>query len=101
MPLSLPGHTPGQIGLRIETGQRPVFFCGDAVHTPAQALEPDWSSRFCTDREQSAVTRRALFEQVAAEDAVLVPAHLRAAGMRLRREGSRYRPTMCGCDGSC
>jgi glyoxylase-like metal-dependent hydrolase (beta-lactamase superfamily II) len=99
--LPLPGHTPGQIGLRLETGDRPVFFCGDAVHTPAQAYEPDWSSRFCTDREQAAVTRRALFERVVDEDAVLVPAHLRAAGMRLKRDGSRFRPTMCGCDGGC
>jgi glyoxylase-like metal-dependent hydrolase (beta-lactamase superfamily II) len=99
--IALPGHTPGQVGLRLETGDRPVFFCGDAVHTPAQALEPDWSSRFCTDREQAAITRKALFERVAEEDAVLVPAHLRAAGMRLRRDGSRYRPAMCGCDGGC
>lgn len=97
--IALPGHTPGQIGLRLETGDRPVFFCGDAVHTPAQALEPDWSSRFCTDRARAAATRRALFERVVDEDAVLVPAHLRAAGMRLKRDGSRYRPMMCGCDG--
>lgn len=93
------GHTPGQIGLRVEAGGRPAFFCGDAVHTPAQIFEPDWSTRFCTDPARAAVSRRALLERVCDEDAVLVPNHLRGPGLRLQRNGTRYRPTMCGCDG--
>ncbi len=99
--LPLPGHTPGQVGLDVETasGTRLVV-CGDAIHTPVQVLRPEWSSGFCSDPTQAAATRRGLLERAASDDVVLIPAHLRAPGMRVRRPGGQFRPVFCGCDGA-
>ena len=49
--LALPGHAPGQIGLEIAAGNdERVVFCGDAIHSPAQVFQPEWSSAFCHDQ---------------------------------------------------
>jgi glyoxylase-like metal-dependent hydrolase (beta-lactamase superfamily II) len=99
--VALPGHSPGQMGLSVGTGTgRSLLFCGDAVHSPAQVVRPDWSSAFCCDPVESAATRAALLDRVADADVVLVPAHLRGAGLRIRRDGNGFRPVPCGCDGA-
>ncbi len=96
----LPGHTPGHIGLEVTSpGQPSLVFSGDALHSPAQVFQPDWSSAFCSDPAMAAETRRGLLERAAESDTVLIPAHLRGEGMRISRMGSRFRPRFCGCDG--
>jgi len=91
----LPGHSPGQIGLCLccQTGEK-AFFCGDAVHSPVQVLQPDWTSAFCADKPMAIATRKQLFEAAADEGTILLPAHLRnAVGMRIRRlPDGRFRP---------
>jgi glyoxylase-like metal-dependent hydrolase (beta-lactamase superfamily II) len=89
--VALPGHAPGQIGLELTAGAR-LLFCGDAMHSPAQVLCPEWSSAFCHDRAQAAETRRRLLERCAGNDIMLLPAHLRAAAMRIEDAAGRFRP---------
>ena len=99
--LPLPGHTPGQVGLDVATaGGTRLIVCGDAIHSPVQVLRPEWSSAFCSDPAQAAATRTELLERAVSDDVVLIPAHLRASGMRVRRLGGRFRPMFCGCDGA-
>jgi glyoxylase-like metal-dependent hydrolase (beta-lactamase superfamily II) len=89
----LPGHAPGQIGLEFATGARShLLFCGDAIHSPAQVHQPQWSSAFCFDAAQAVLTRAALLARAAAEDLILIPAHLRAACMRIREQGGAMVP---------
>jgi glyoxylase-like metal-dependent hydrolase (beta-lactamase superfamily II) len=38
--MRLPGHTAGQMGLRVDGGDGHAVFCGDAVHSPVQIFEP-------------------------------------------------------------
>ncbi len=96
----LPGHTPGHMGLRIGlAGQPALLFIGDAMHSPAQVFNPDWSSAFCADPAEAAVTRRRFLAEAAETDTVLVPAHLRGDAMRIRRRGSGFMPVYCRCDG--
>lgn len=91
--LPLPGHTPGQIGLEIATGARSsTVFCGDAIHSPVQVYQPQWASAFCHDAKQAVETRTALLARAVAEDMVLVPAHLRAAAMRIREKNGGLVP---------
>jgi glyoxylase-like metal-dependent hydrolase (beta-lactamase superfamily II) len=92
--IALPGHAPGQIGLEIEDGDRDTLvFIGDAIHSPLQVLYPDWSTRFCFDGAQAALTRRRLLERAVAEDLLLFPAHLRVeTSMRIRDQGGRFVP---------
>lgn len=82
--LALPGHTMGQIGLEIaaDDGENLVF-CGDAIHSPAQIQQPQWSSRFCHDPAQAEQTRRNLLTRAAAERLRLAPNHLRAGSLRI------------------
>jgi len=94
--IALPGHAPGQIGLELATGAPPVILCGDAIHSPVQVCHPDWSSAFCFDPAQAVRTRRALLQRAVEEDAVLLPAHLRAATLRVARDGAGYRPIVEG-----
>ena len=46
--LPLPGHTPGRLGVRAE-GAVPAIFCGDAIHSPLQVLDPALSTGVCID----------------------------------------------------
>ena len=48
---------------------------GDVMHHPLQLARPEWSSRACEDRAQSAATRRALIERYADTSTLLAPAH--------------------------
>lgn len=95
---TLPGHSPGQIGLCLDCGTAgKALFCGDAVHSPVQVFKPEWASAFCHDREQAVRTRIGLFERAAEGDLLLVPAHLRGAwGMRIRRQHEGFRPEFVG-----
>lgn len=91
----LPGHTVGQMGLWLERGGARAIFCGDAIHSPVQIYRPDWSSAFCTDGEEAAVTRRTLLDCAAEDGTVLVPAHFRHCGCtRIRRSGEDYVPLL-------
>lgn len=92
----LRGHSPGQIGLALNGGAAGhALFCGDALHSPVHVFRPDWSTAFCHDPAQAAATRRTLLAKAAAEEILLLPAHLRnASGMRITTEGSGYRPVM-------
>lgn len=89
----LPGHTTGQMGLRLERNGARAIFCGDAIHSPAQVLRPEWSSRVCTDPQAAAATRRDLLECAADEGVLLVPAHFRNCGCaRVLRKGEGFLP---------
>ena len=94
---ALPGHTPGQIGLDISDGSAAAIFCGDAIHSPLQVVLPELSTAFCTDQAQARMTRHHLLETVADTDTILIPAHLRAAGMRVHRRGDAFFPSFCAC----
>jgi glyoxylase-like metal-dependent hydrolase (beta-lactamase superfamily II) len=91
--VDLAGHAPGQIGLDVAAGRDAHFlFCGDAIHSPVQVFEPGWSSGFCLDRAQAALTRRALLRRAAAEDLRLVPGHLRGMSMRVTERTGAFVP---------
>ena len=70
-----PGHTPGNVIVRLEEHGERAYVTGDVIHHPIQVEHPDWSSRFCWDAELSAVTRTKALNLVADEDAWLLPAH--------------------------
>jgi glyoxylase-like metal-dependent hydrolase (beta-lactamase superfamily II) len=93
--VDLAGHAPGQIGLDVAAGQDAHFlFCGDAIHSPVQVFQPDWSSGFCLDRSQAVQTRRALLRRAAEEDLRLVPGHLRGTTMRVTERNGEFIPLL-------
>lgn len=86
-----PGHTPGSSVVRVASGSDRAVFVGDLLHSPVQILEPDYSSCFCEDRAQAAVTRRRLLERAADTGELVVPAHFAGPGaVEVRRDGDRF-----------
>jgi glyoxylase-like metal-dependent hydrolase (beta-lactamase superfamily II) len=95
--VALPGHAPGQVGLELAAASdQHVLFCGDAIHSAVQILNPDWSSAFCHDRAQAAAIRRRLIERAAGENLRLLPAHLRGGCMRVHASGAGFCPVFEG-----
>ena len=73
--LAAPGHTPGNIIVRLEEQSQRAYLTGDVIHHPLQIEFPEWSSCFCWDPELSAATRSQTLARVADEEAWLLPAH--------------------------
>jgi len=93
--VDLAGHAPGQIGLELaRDANSHVLFCGDAIHSPLQVFHPQWSSGFCFDRAHAQRTRLALLQRASSEGLYLIPAHLRAAAMRIERNNSGFVPVI-------
>ena len=91
--VALPGHTPHHVGLKLGGDDGGALFCGDAIHSVAQLVAPQWSSAFCDDPRQSEATRRALLDAAADAGTLILPAHVRGArAFRVRRSGTAYLP---------
>lgn len=70
-----PGHTPGNAMLHLRSNGAHAVVCGDTIHHPVQLLRPGWSSAFCEDPVQSAVSRTRLVETYADTDSRILTAH--------------------------
>ena len=87
-----PGHTPGHMSVRLQSGGAEAVITGDLMHCPAQVAEPDWCSHFDTDPEQARKTRRAFCERYAGTAVAVLGTHFHhpTAG-RIVRHGSTWR----------
>ncbi|WP_338721087.1 MBL fold metallo-hydrolase [Devosia sp. XK-2] len=75
--IPLPGHTPGHMGLRIESRGEALLIWGDLVHTPAyQFAHPDWSVAFDADGPTAIASRRRMLDIVASQDLMVAGMHL-------------------------
>ncbi len=53
-----PGHSPGHVCVRIESGEDLAFITGDSLHHPMQIAYPDWFLRFADTNSAKAVETR-------------------------------------------
>ena len=70
-----PGHTPGHVTLRLESGPEAAVFTGDMLHHPLQVYLPDWNSRFCILPDEAKVSRHRILDYCSDRGALLMPAH--------------------------
>ena len=70
-----PGHTPGHVAIGLASRGERAVLSGDICHTPLQCREPGWSAVGCSDRAQSAATRRAFLERHCDTDTLVMTAH--------------------------
>jgi len=73
--LPAPGHTPGNVIVKLEQQGERAYLTGDVIHHPIQVERPEWSSCFCQDPKESARTRLETLSTVARDNAWLLPAH--------------------------
>ncbi|MBZ0299835.1 MAG: MBL fold metallo-hydrolase [Anaerolineae bacterium] len=82
----LPGHTPGQIGLWIESDGEKLLHLADMLHNPMQFAHPEWSPTYDVDTRVSVPTRRAALERAADAHLLALFYHLPFPGLgRVRR----------------
>jgi glyoxylase-like metal-dependent hydrolase (beta-lactamase superfamily II) len=84
--VSLPGHDPGHVGVRIGSD---ALLIGDAAAHPALLDEPGWRFVNDDDHEQSVETRRSLVAELADTDTLVVCGHYPVSGIgrAVTREG--------------
>jgi glyoxylase-like metal-dependent hydrolase (beta-lactamase superfamily II) len=73
--MPIPGHTPGMIALRVKSNGEEAIFAGDIAHQPLQIAFPDWSTKYCADPKQAALSRRKMLDYCAKENCLLLPVH--------------------------
>lgn len=76
-----PGHTPAHVSFLLASGGERAYLTGDASHHPVQASEPGWCPGADINKDDSARSRRALFDRIAAEGALLAGGHYAFPGL--------------------
>ncbi|MEV1023347.1 MBL fold metallo-hydrolase [Streptomyces sp. NPDC050264] len=90
--LPTPGHTPGQVAVRIDSRGATALVTGDCVHHPVQLADDALGSCVDIDPEQATATRRALLASLAGTDTLVLGSHFPAptAG-HVVTDGDAYR----------
>lgn len=91
--IPLPGHTPGHMGLRIESGGESLLIWGDVIHAPAyQFSQPDWSVAFDADMERARASRHLMLDMAATDRLAVAGMHLDFPAMGyVERRNDAYR----------
>lgn len=93
VPVPAPGHTPGQMALRIGNGPASVLYISDAAHHYVLSLaRPEWMAGSDVSGPAAVRTRRALLTRAAAENTLVLGYHFPFPGLgRVRAvEGGRF-----------
>ena len=87
------GHTPGHSGWLIQSGKDGLLIWGDMVHIASiQIARPDAGLVFDVDSQTACVSRKRIFDRVAADRLRVGGAHLDFPGFGyLARKGTEYR----------
>lgn len=90
--VSLPGHTAGHTGYRLDSDGKCLLVWGDIVHFPQiQVPRPEVSIAFDQDSHLAAATRSRLLDCVAAEQLLIAGMHFGEPGFaRIKRTGGTY-----------
>ena len=88
-----PGHTPGHMSLRVDSGDRSLIAMGDAMtHAYTNFAHPGWYNNFDSDGEQTVATRKRLLDMVAADRIAILGYHFPFPGVgHVQRDGDSYR----------
>jgi glyoxylase-like metal-dependent hydrolase (beta-lactamase superfamily II) len=70
-----PGHTIDHFSVQIGKPGADAVIAGDMIHSPIQARYPELAMRADYDRQQSGVTRRALFDRICDTSTLLCTGH--------------------------
>lgn len=73
--IQTPGHAPGQMAIRLRDGGQEALFIADVMHQPIQVYNPDWSSKYCEDKDTARKTRHEILNYAANTGCLVLPAH--------------------------
>ncbi|MBF6547599.1 MBL fold metallo-hydrolase [Nocardia brasiliensis] len=90
-----PGHTPGHLAVELRSGSAEAVITGDCMHHPVQLSHPDISSCVDIDPGRAETTRRALLNELADTETLLLGTHFpdpTAGYVRSHEGGYRLAP---------
>jgi glyoxylase-like metal-dependent hydrolase (beta-lactamase superfamily II) len=87
------GHSPGHFYFRLNVGGSRGMITGDVFHHLLQIYYPDWNFPKNSDAQEARVSRRRVFDEAAASDAMVFPGHVGApfAG-HIEKTATSYKP---------
>lgn len=90
--VAMPGHAPGHMGYRLDTGEDRLLFCGDVIHVPAaQFARPELTWGNDHSQPVARVTRIDLLRDAASTGTWLAGAHTGWPGIgRIASDGQGY-----------
>lgn len=92
-----PGHTPGTVGIDLDSQGRKAMFIGDILHHVIQIYHPEWNSFACGEAVGARQSRRKVLECCADSGALLMPAHFGDPFVcHIDRAGENFRPRFPG-----
>lgn len=90
--MPVPGHSKGQIAVRVRSRGDEAMFVGDVVHHPLQIDHPEWNSSRCEDPVMARDTRLRVLHHCARNASLLAPAHFaRPHCGKVERDSSGFR----------
>lgn len=70
-----PGHTPGHVSVRIDSGGQTAVITGDLAHHPIELVATQWAMRADTDAAQASATRAAFAEEWGDGETLILGTH--------------------------
>lgn len=85
-----PGHSIGQMSIRLSSGDEEALFGADIMHHPFQVMRPDWNSMYCEFGDQARISRLWALEYIADRPIIYFSTHFpeSSAGYVTRSEDS-------------
>jgi glyoxylase-like metal-dependent hydrolase (beta-lactamase superfamily II) len=87
-----PGHTPGHVVVRFQSGTESLLHIADLAHHPLISFaQPDWTFAYDSHPAQARQTRRQIFAGAAAQGTRVIGYHMPFPGLgKIRAAGSGY-----------
>ncbi|MCZ0811730.1 MAG: MBL fold metallo-hydrolase [Pseudomonadota bacterium] len=88
-----PGHTPGHMSLRVDSGDQSLIALGDAMtHAYTNFAHPEWYNNFDNEGEQTVATRKRLLDMAAEDRIAILGYHFPFPGVgHVQRDGDIHR----------
>ena len=75
--VSIPGHTPGHSGFRVDDGRESLIQMGDILHVPnLQLIDPNVATVFDIDPEAALKSRREVLDMVSTDKLLCTSGHM-------------------------
>ena len=91
--IDTPGHTPGHMSLRVDSGDQSLIAMGDCMtHAYTNFAHPEWYNGFDSDGDQTVATRKRLLDMCAEDRIAILGYHFPFPGVgHVQRDGDAYR----------
>lgn len=89
--IDTPGHSPGHVSVRINSGASEAIITGDAIHLTAQCWHPEWGFLFDADKDKARASRRRLLETASESGCRVLGTHFFLPSIgRIRAKGDAF-----------